>query len=88
MPCHLTATTPNAAVLAVTLVLACGPCAGATGANPMQTTSPDLRRDMITALPAAGPHPSLGDQARVFDRFVGTWDNMHSRGSICPDGVD
>jgi hypothetical protein len=34
----------------------------------------DSRRDMITALPAAGPHPSLGDQARVFDRFVGTWD--------------
>ena len=43
----------------------------------MQTTSPDLRRDMITALPAAGPHPSLGDQARVFDRFVGTWDTEY-----------
>jgi hypothetical protein len=25
-------------------------------------------------LPAAAPHPSLGAQARVFDRFVGTWD--------------
>jgi hypothetical protein len=30
---------------------------------------------MITALPALGPHPSLGDQARLFDRFVGTWDS-------------
>jgi hypothetical protein len=37
-------------------------------------TGNDSRRDMITALPALSPHPSLGDQARVFDRFVGTWD--------------
>ena len=29
---------------------------------------------MITALPAPGPHPSIGGQARLFDRFVGTWD--------------
>jgi hypothetical protein len=34
----------------------------------------DSRRDMIAALPAVGPHPSLGDQALIFDRFVGTWD--------------
>jgi hypothetical protein len=34
-----------------------------------------LRRlDMVTALEAVGPHPSLGDQAKVFGRFVGTWD--------------
>jgi hypothetical protein len=31
-------------------------------------------RDLVTALPAMGPHPSLGDQANVFGRFVGTWD--------------
>ena len=37
-------------------------------------TGNDPRRDMITALPALSPHPSLGDQARVFDRFVGTWE--------------
>src|SRR5258705_3119844 len=37
-------------------------------------TGNDPRRDMITALPAPGPHPSLGDQARIFDRCVGTWD--------------
>jgi hypothetical protein len=30
--------------------------------------------DMIRALSATSPHPSLGDQTRVFDRFVGTWD--------------
>jgi hypothetical protein len=31
-------------------------------------------QDMIAVLKAAGPHPSLGDQAQTFDRFVGTWD--------------
>ncbi|HJQ26917.1 MAG TPA: hypothetical protein VKA60_23590 [Blastocatellia bacterium] len=35
---------------------------------------PDPRQAMITALAALSPHPSLGDEARVFDRFVGTWD--------------
>jgi hypothetical protein len=39
-----------------------------------RTIMNDPRRDMITALEATGPHPSLGDQRRVFDRFVGTWD--------------
>src|SRR4029453_10859075 len=39
-----------------------------------EVTMNDSRRDMITALEAAGPHPSLGVQGRVFDRFVGTWD--------------
>jgi hypothetical protein len=34
----------------------------------------DPRLDMVTALQAMGPHSSLGDQARVFGRFVGTWD--------------
>jgi hypothetical protein len=34
----------------------------------------DPRRDMITTLEARGPHPSIGDQAQIFDRFVGTWD--------------
>jgi hypothetical protein len=29
---------------------------------------------MVTALKALGPHPSLGDQADVFGRLVGTWD--------------
>jgi hypothetical protein len=34
----------------------------------------DPRFEMIAALGAASPHPSLGDNAKLFDRFVGTWD--------------
>ena len=51
----------------------------AAAAKPTQAaTATDPRRDMITELPALGPHPSLGDQARIFDRFVGTWDCDYS----------
>ncbi len=38
----------------------------------------DPRGEMITALPAAGPHPSLSGKAQVFDRFVGTWDTDYT----------
>ena len=38
----------------------------------------DPRRDMIKALAASTPHPSLGEEARVFDRLVGTWDCDYS----------
>ena len=34
----------------------------------------DPRLEMIAALGALSPHPSLGGNARVFDQFVGTWD--------------
>ena len=34
----------------------------------------DPRLDMVTSLQAMEPHPSLGDQAKVFGRLVGTWD--------------
>jgi hypothetical protein len=34
----------------------------------------DPRQQMIAVLAATGPHASLGDQARTWDRFVGTWD--------------
>src|SRR5262245_61479348 len=34
----------------------------------------DPRHDMIAALPAPGPHPSLGAEAKVWDQLVGTWD--------------
>jgi hypothetical protein len=40
--------------------------------GPQQT--PDPRQAMVKSLSASNPHPSLGDEARVFDRFVGTWD--------------
>jgi hypothetical protein len=36
--------------------------------------STDPRLDMVTALRSMGPHPSLGDEAKVFGRLVGTWD--------------
>jgi hypothetical protein len=39
-----------------------------------RTIMNDPRRDMITTLESRGPHPSIGDQAQTFDRFVGTWD--------------
>jgi hypothetical protein len=38
----------------------------------------DPRREMITVLPTAGPHPSLGDKAKLFDHFVGTWDTDYT----------
>ena len=48
-------------------------------ASLLATVSPALAAgspstDMIRALEAPGPAASLGDEARVFDRFVGTWD--------------
>jgi hypothetical protein len=39
-----------------------------------RATTGDARRDMITALESTGPNPSLGEQAKVFGRFLGTWD--------------
>lgn len=34
----------------------------------------DPRLDMVAALKAPGPHLSLGDQAKIFGRLVGTWE--------------
>lgn len=34
----------------------------------------DPRLGLVTELNATGPHPSLGDQAEVVGRLVGTWD--------------
>lgn len=34
----------------------------------------DPRQAMVKELSAPGPHASLRDEARVFDRLVGTWD--------------
>jgi hypothetical protein len=38
----------------------------------------DPRHDMIKALGASSPHSSLGEEAQVFDRLVGTWDCDYS----------
>jgi hypothetical protein len=44
----------------------------------------DPRDDMVTVLAASAPHPSLGRQADLFGRFVGTWDADYS--FIAEDG--
>ena len=73
-------------LLAVTAFGDASPDAQAPARQPAPAaTSEDPRRDMISALPAPGPHPLLGDQARVFDRFVGTWDCDYS--FIAADGT-
>ncbi|HET9368580.1 MAG TPA: hypothetical protein VFO22_10945 [Candidatus Udaeobacter sp.] len=36
--------------------------------------SADPRQAMVMGLSASGPHPSLGNEAQVWDRFIGTWD--------------
>jgi uncharacterized protein len=56
----------------------CGAFSGAGEAEATAGPPADSRRDMIMALPAPGPHPSLGDEARAFDRLVGTWECDYS----------
>lgn len=42
------------------------------------TAATDPRLEMVTGLQAVGPHPSLGEQAQVFGRFVGVWDGEYT----------
>src|SRR5439155_106553 len=67
-------------LLLLGIVLACALLAEHVKALEATQSAPasDARRDMIKALEASGPHPSLGEQARVFDRLVGTWDCDYS----------
>ena len=58
------------ASLSIRSAAATGKAGNAPGADP--------RLDMVAALQAMGPHPSLGDQAKVFGRFVGTWDGEYT----------
>lgn len=71
----------HAALLAVGAMVVAVPVAA--GALPPPGAS-DPRQEMVAALAARGPHPSLGDQAIVFDRFVGTWDSEYD--TYAPDG--
>lgn len=83
-PCDL-ARWIAASVAAASLLwgsLSAGESAGVAAPNGPSTADPRL--DMITALAAPGPHPSLGTEARVFDRLVGTWDCDYS--FIAEDG--
>jgi len=50
--------------------VSCGICFAAS-ANIATAAEPGL--DMATALKATGPNPSLGEQAKVLGRLVGTW---------------
>ena len=48
--------------------------ASVTVTQTVQAATSDHRREMIEALKAFGPHPSLGEQAHVFGRLLGSWD--------------
>lgn len=48
--------------------------AAAASAESGNSPAADPRVEMVRALQAIGPHPSLGDQAKVFGRLIGTWD--------------
>ena len=55
---------------------ACSRVAAAEKAGNAPATDPHL--GLVTELNATGPHPSLGDQAEVVGRLVGTWDVEYS----------
>jgi len=64
----------------ITTTAALGACTH--GPTLQGTASP--AGDMVKVLAASGPHPSLGPQADLFGRFVGTWDADYS--FIAEDG--
>ena len=43
-------------------------------ATHQRTSSSSAPEAMSNVLASSGPHPSLGDEAKTFDRFVGAWD--------------
>ena len=69
-------------LLALTLGVACVAAGSARDLSGAQAGSaaaaPDSRHEMIATLAAPGPHSSLGEEARLFDRFVGAWDCAYS----------
>jgi len=56
---------------AVTVTMMVSIAFGSSGTSMKNSYDPQMA--MIDALQALGPHPSLGAAARLFDRFVGTW---------------
>lgn len=46
-------------------------CAGERG---VARRPSDPRQEVVSVLSSARPHPSRGQQAQVWDRFVGAWD--------------
>jgi len=55
-------------------VLGIGAVALAQTAPHANTSSSSAREAMINVLASGEPHPSLGEEAQTFDRFIGTWD--------------
>ncbi len=55
-------------------ILLLGSCAAMAGDS--NSSQPDS--EMISVLGAPRPHPSYGNQADIFGRFVGTWDCDYS----------
>ena len=68
--CSLTSIVLWWASLSISGVAAMEKASNAPGSDP--------RLEMVTALQALGPYPSLGDQATVFGRFVGVWDGEYT----------
>jgi hypothetical protein len=61
--------------VAAALFSSVSPCISiAATAQAGNTPATDPRLDLVTALEAMGPHPSLGDEAKLFGRLVGTWE--------------
>lgn len=61
-------------MLGASLLASAAPGIGDTAAPSSDaSTSHEPRPDFVAALRAPGPHPSLGEQANVFDRLVGSW---------------
>jgi hypothetical protein len=61
--------------VAAALFSSVSPCISiAATAHAGNTPARDPRLDLVTALEAMGPHPSLGDEAKLFGRLVGTWE--------------
>jgi hypothetical protein len=60
--------------LASMLLLSVGIGAAVASHKSGSASASDPRLDMVTALQARGPNPTFGDQAKVYDRLVGTWE--------------
>jgi hypothetical protein len=62
-------------LMAAVLFSSISPCTSiAATAKAGDTPATDPRLDLVAALKAMGPHPSLGDEAKLFGRLVGTWE--------------
>jgi hypothetical protein len=61
-------------IASLTFLLELCTLAATQTATQPKTSSSSPREAMINVLASGEPHPSLGEEAQTFDRFVGTWD--------------